>query len=104
MRVLIALSAVAAAVLVAASPGAAGPTCSDVAALGIDVHGQHIIRDYVIGENGTLSAWPPSGGVVGRAVAGSGAAVHGGPSPDAHDPFAPGASFCTDSKSPGVHV
>lgn len=79
-----------------------GPTCSDT--LGIAVHGQHIVGDYVIG--GGLTEWPPKGGVVGGAVGGSGAAVPGGPGPGFHFPngFAPGASFCNDSNSPGVHL
>lgn len=78
------------------------PTCSDT--LGIAVHGQHIVGGYVIG--GGLTEWPPKGGVVGDAVGGSGAAVPGGPGPGFHFPngFAPGASFCNDSNSPGVHL
>ena len=80
---------------------AAEPTCSGT--LGIVVHGQHVVGDYVIG--GGVS-WPPDSGVVGAAVAGSGAAVPGGPGPGFHFPngFAPGASFCLDqSQSPGNH-
>ena len=79
------------------------PTCADVGGLGIEVHGQHVVRDYVMG--GGLESWPPKG-QVGAAVGGSGAAVPGGPGPGFHFPngFAPGASFCTDSNSPGLHV
>lgn len=91
--------------LLAASPvSAKGPTCADVAALGIVVHGQHVVRDYVTG--GQLSGWPPAGGI-GPAVAGSGAALPGGPGPGFHFPngFAPGASFCIgQSNAPGFHV
>jgi hypothetical protein len=78
------------------------PTCVDFAPLGIVVHGQHVVRDYVTG--GALPSWPARGGV-GQYVAGQGAAVPGGPGPGFHFPndFAPGASFCTDSKSPGQH-
>jgi hypothetical protein len=78
-----------------------GPTCS--ATLGIEVHGQHIVGDYVIG-GGT--SWPPSHGVVGDAVGGAGAEVPGGPGPGFHFPngFAPGASFCNGSSSPGIHL
>jgi hypothetical protein len=87
-------------------PGAsaAGPTCSDVAFLGIEVHSQHIIRDYVTG--GALAGWPPEPGEVGQAIAGSGAVVRGGPGPGFHFPngFAPGASFClSQANSPGSH-
>ena len=80
------------------------PTCVDFDALGIVVHGQHVVRDYVTG--GALPEWPPKGGV-GAYVAGSGAAVPGGPGPGFHFPngFAPGASFClSNSSSPGFHV
>jgi hypothetical protein len=83
---------------------AAGPTCSDFEALAIEVHGQHVIRDYVSG--GALGQeWPPRG--VGSLIAGSGAALPGGPGPGFHFPngFAPGASFClSQSHSPGFHV
>jgi len=80
------------------------PTCSDVDFLGIGVHGQHVVRDYVMG--GGLDSWPPQGGAVGEAAGGRGAAVPGGPGPGFHFPngVAPGASFCTDSNSPGAHL
>lgn len=92
-------------VLSAAIPAAVAahdPTCSGT--LGIDVHGQHVVGDYVMG--GGLGSWPPAGGVVGDAVGGNGAAVPGGPGPGFHFPnaFAPGASFCNDSNSPGTHL
>jgi hypothetical protein len=82
------------------------PTCSDV--LDIDVHGHHVVADYVTGiGHDTMTSWPPSGRQVGAAVkANRGAATPGGPGPGFHFPngFAPGASFCTDSNSPGWHV
>ena len=88
--------------LVAGSTAAgAGPTCSST--LGIEVHGQHIVGDYVTG--GHLDTWPPSG-EVGKAIAGSGADTPGGPGPGFHFPngVAPGASFCLQqSRSPGLH-
>lgn len=102
-RLLISTAASAALALAAIGPAAARePTCADFGALGIVVHGQHIVRDYVT--DGQLEGWPASGGV-GQYVAGEGAAVPGGPGPGFHFPnnFAPGASFCTDSKSPGQH-
>lgn len=102
------LRAAAAALLLVGAIGVApvaaagSPTCSDLAFLGIEVHGQHVVRDYVMG--GELTEWPPKGGVVGAATAG-GAALPGGPGPAFHFVIgvAPGASFCTDSNSPGVH-
>lgn len=101
---ILAASFAAIAVGAAAMPaGAAGqPTCSDT--LGIAVHGQHVIADYVSALHGDL-AWPPAG-VVGEAVAGEGADVPGGPGPGFHFDFgfAAGASFCTDSQSPGIHL
>lgn len=87
-----------------ASPGAAAPTCSDV--LDIDVHGHHVVADYVMGTGHGDTSWPPSG-AVGQAVGGRGASVPGGPGPGFHFPngFAPGASFCnTQSQSAGWHA
>ena len=103
-RLISAVSAGALALAVVAGPAAAGePTCSDT--LAIANHGQHIVGDYVSGiGHGTLD-WPPSGWDVGQTIAGSGAVVAGGPGPGFHFPegIAPGASFCTDSSSPGLH-
>ena len=100
-----AILAVAALALTASAAAAKGsPTCADFEALGITVHGQHVVRDYVSG--GALGQeWPPRG--VGSLIAGSGAVVPGGPGPGFHFPngFAPGASFClSQSNSPGFHV
>jgi len=95
----------AAIAMMVAPAGAARPTCSGT--LGIAVHGQHIVGDYVTGVGAGALGWPPSGGVVGQTVAGSGAAIPGGPGPGFHFPngFAPGASFCLDqSQSPGTHL
>lgn len=87
-----------------ASAGKDGPTCSTIAELGVDVHGQHIVRDYVMGHEGADSDWPYSGTVGSAVGANRGAAIPGGPRPTLHFPFAPGASFCTDSNSPGDHL
>lgn len=87
-----------------ALPASAHATCSDFDALGVEVHGHHVVRDYVAGED---LDWPPSGGAVGAAVAGTGAEVPGGPGPGFHfiHGFAPGASFCNaQAQSPGWHV
>jgi hypothetical protein len=100
----------AASALVSTMGGSAGaaphePTCSTT--LGITVHGQHVVGDYVTGLGHETLAWPPPAGVVGAAVAANGgAAVPGGPGPGFHFPndFAPGASFCTGSRSPGRHL
>jgi hypothetical protein len=105
-RVIIAgaLALLSSAALVAPS-AADGPTCSDFGPLAVQVHGQHVVRDYVSG--GQVSAWPPPGGAVGAAVRGVGAALPGGPGPGFHFPngFAPGASFCIpQSESPGFHA
>lgn len=93
-----------AAAFAAPSPAlAATPTCSDV--LGIVVHGQHVVGDYVTGTGHQNLAWPPAG-MVGAAVRGTGAAVPGGPGPGFHFPhIAPGASFCiVQARTPGFHV
>lgn len=93
-------------VLVLAPGGqAAGePTCSEV--LGIAVHGQHIVGDYVTGIGHDGLGWPPNG-QVGQTIAGEGPAIVGGPGPGFHflNGFAPGASFCnSQSQAPGFHV
>ena len=69
------------------------PTCSDT--LGIEVHAQHIVGDYVTGIGRDTLGWPPNG-QVGDTIGGSGAVVRGGPGPAFHfvEGFAPGASFC----------
>ncbi len=79
-----------------------GPTCSDE--LGYDVHGQHIINDYLVGPEATVD-WPPNDASIGDYLAGTGPAVVGAPGPGFHFPngVSPGASFCTDSQSPGFH-
>ena len=103
-RLLTSAAAAAALALAIVGPAAAHePTCVDFGALGIVVHGQHVVRDYVIGA--AVSGWPIAGGA-GQYVAGVGAAVPGGPGPGFHFPngFAPGASFCNEqSRSPGAH-
>lgn len=88
-----------------AGAAATGPTCSDT--LDIEVHGQHIVADYVTAIGHMNLDWPPSGGVVGQTVSSNGGvAIRGGPGPGFHFPngFAPGASFCNDSNSPGTHL
>ncbi len=95
---------VAAALLVPSGAQAGEPTCSGT--LGIAIHGQHVVGDYVSGIGHEALGWPPAGGTVGEAVAGSGAAIPGGPGPGFHFPngFSPGASFCLEqSQSPGSH-
>jgi hypothetical protein len=70
----------------------AGPTCSN-SGLNVDRHGDHVIRDYVIGEDGTGPEH-------------EGAEIPGGPGPGFHfvdeppGPFAPGASFCLTQAHP----
>jgi hypothetical protein len=103
-RLLFSAAASAALAIALAAPVAAHePTCVDFGALGIVVHGQHVVRDYVIGD--AVSGWPIQGGA-GQYLAGQGAAVPGGPGPGFHflNGFAPGASFCNEqSQAPGAH-
>ncbi len=79
------------------------PTCHGVG--GIEVHGQHIVGDYVTGVGGIGGGleWPPKG-QVGQAIQenGGGVAVRGGPGPGFHFPegHAPGASFCLEQAHP----
>lgn len=82
-------------------------TCHDALGSGIEVHGQHIVGDYVTGLGGIFGDglnWPPRG-QVGAAVQanGGGAAMPGGPGPGFHftiDGLAPGASFCNEQAHP----
>ena len=104
VRVVVAAAAITTAALVGPAAATPAPTCSGT--LGIAVHGQHIVGDYVTGIGRANLDWPPTGGVVGSAVAGSGAVIPGGPGPGFHfiEGFAPGASFClSQSQSFGFH-
>lgn len=103
-RVLVALPVTGLVLTTGALPAAAAPTCSEVDFLDVEVHGHHVVRDYV---TGGVSEWPPPGGSVGAAIGGTGAVLPGGPGPGFHFPngVAPGASFCNgQSQSPGFHV
>ncbi len=103
-RILVAGALTLSALVAPAAVSAGEPTCSDT--LGITVHGQHIVGMYVVDmEQLFLPYWPPKGGV-GQYIAGEGASLPGGPGPGFHFPngFAPGASFCNDSNSPGAHL
>ena len=87
--------------------GPDGPTCVSTIdfVFGDDVanHGQHIVGDYAHGGGRNALGWPPSSGSNAR----GGAALPGGPAAGEGGHFdggaAPGASFCTDSESPGAH-
>ena len=106
MRRLIGSLALGGALLVATIPVVAasdGSTCSDLFGY---PHGYHIVADYVTGVGSEFLGgpgidWPPSG-----LNAAGGAALPGGPGPNFHFEIgvAPGASFCTGSSSPGVHL
>lgn len=92
LSIIVAL-AMAMSVMAASIALAHGPTCSDFDALDVEVHGQHVTRDYVRAEGATNAK--------------GGAVLPGGPGPGFHFPngFAPGASFCNpNSQSPGFHV
>lgn len=108
MRRALMIATVSATVLVGTADlasAAHSPTCSEV--LDIAVHGQHVVADYVTDIGHGSSGWPMAGGTVGTAVkANGGAALPGGPGPAFHFArgIAPGASFCTASNSPGVHL
>ena len=98
------LVALAAAVFASPAFAQGDPTCSE---LGIAVHGQHIVGDYVTGLGAVfppheLDFWPPAG-VVGAAVKeNGGAAIPGGPGPGFHfgEGLPPGASFCVEQAHP----
>jgi hypothetical protein len=84
---------------------AAEPTCTEQ--LGTQTHGEHVLYDYIIGVGRDSDvSWPPSGGIVGHVLLEAGGAlVPGAPGPvHMSKGFAPGASFCTGSSSPGTHL
>lgn len=104
MRRIIGTLALGGALLLATAPAVAAHDATCSGSIGTQVHGQHVLGLYVVGGQLALDSWPPTGGV-GQYIAGEGAALPGGPGPAFHflNGFAPGASFCTDSKSPGAH-
>lgn len=91
--------------LLAPTAASATPTCTEQ--LGTATHGEHVLYDYIIGVGRDSDVpWPPSGGLVGEILSESGGAlVPGAPGPvHMSKGFAPGASFCTASSSPGTHL
>jgi hypothetical protein len=100
--------ALAAAAFVLPATGASAhdePTCADVFGSGIEVHGQHVVGDYVTDLGAVLGndlQWPPKG-QVGENIGGNGGAVNpGGAGPGLHFllGLAPGASFCVEQAHP----
>ena len=95
----------AAIALPAAGAGAHEATCEDVFGSGIEVHGQHVVGDYVTDLGAVLGddlEWPPAG-QVGQNIGGEGGAVNpGGAGPGLHFliGLAPGASFCVENAHP----
>ncbi|MEO6398783.1 MAG: hypothetical protein ABIP13_09985 [Tepidiformaceae bacterium] len=86
----IAVTSMALPVSGALAHGGDNSTCSDLAFLGVHVHGDHVIRDYVKGPDGTVGH-------------GQGAYLPGGPGPGFHftiEGLAPGASFCNSQAHP----
>lgn len=105
MRRLIGIAAASAVLSIALAGPAAAHEANCSGSIGSEVHGQHVLGLYVVGSGLNLGTWPPTGGV-GQYIAGTGAALPGGPGPTFHMAmgFAPGASFCnTQSNSPGAH-
>jgi hypothetical protein len=103
-RPALAVSGVLAVAALTAAPAGATPTCA--VELGVAVHGQHVVGDYVTGLGRDTLTWPPAGAVGGAVSGNGGVTVAGGPGPGFHFPngVAPGASFCNDqARSPGVH-
>ncbi len=104
----IAAAAMAAATAVPAGGALAhdSATCNDALGSGIEVHGQHIVGDYVTGLGGIFGdglSWPPAGQVGEAVQANGGAVMPGGPGPGFHftiEGLAPGASFCNPQAHP----
>ncbi len=112
MRRMFTVLALAAAMLLATASVALaekpdGPRCSGgVDSLGITTdwanHAQHVIGNYLLGEEiGVDVGWPVGPGTIGEALRGVGPAAPGAPGSLDHRtaPFSPGASFC-DSVQP----
>lgn len=105
-----ALAATAATILLPAAVATAegSPTCQDT--IGTEVHGQHIIGDYVTGLGAVFPpnelTWPPNGQVGPAMQENQGAVLPGGPGPSFHflEGLAPGASFCTGAHPNGFEV
>ena len=100
MRKLAILLSLVGLVLALALPvSAKGPTCAGMLG-GLEVHGHHIVADYVTGVGHVNMAWPPAGEVNAR----GGAVLPGGPGPGFHFPggHPPGASFCLEQANSGV--
>ena len=99
--VLVAVGALVAA-FSAAPVANAEPTCGGLG--GIEVHGQHIVGDYVTGLGGIGGGigWPPAGEVGSAVSENGGVVVRGGPGPGFHfaEGFDPGASFCVEQAHP----
>jgi hypothetical protein len=83
------------------------PTCQGVG--GIEVHGQHIVGDYVTGLGAVFPPqeleWPPNGQVGPAMQENHGAVMPGGPGPAFHfiENLAPGASFCHEGHTEPPH-
>ena len=91
VAVAVALAMIVAIVLYSTATAQAA-RCTDFAG-GWNNHGQHVIGNYVLGEDiGTDIGWPPTD--VGQAIGGSGAAAPGAPGSEGHRAIGPGASFC----------
>lgn len=95
LRVLVLGTALAVLMAMSLAVQAAPTKATCVELIGV-IHGHHVVRDYVVG--GALD-WPPAGQV----DASGGAAHPGGPvRTHLEADVPPGASFCTDSNSPGT--
>lgn len=103
-KILIAAIVATVSAAVPVSAAAAEPTCT--AQLETETHGEHVLYDYVAGVGHDSDvAWPPSGTVGDILRDEQGALLPGAPG-QGHmsNGFAPGASFCTGSSSPGTHL
>jgi hypothetical protein len=104
--VLAATAVLGAALTAAPASGHGDATCHDALGSGIEVHGQHIVGDYVTGLGGIFGdglQWPPAGQVGEAVKANGGAVTPGGPGPGFHftiPGLAPGASFCNEQAHP----
>jgi hypothetical protein len=101
---LVALTLALGVALTSGTGASAEPTCAGVFGSDLQVHGQHIVGDYVTGVGGLSGelSWPPAGEVGTAVHANGGAVLPGGPGPAFHFPNGapPGASFCLEQAHP----
>ena len=107
MRRVVVAAVIAAMLVLGLAPAAmAGePTCAGLGETGWENHGTHIIEQYIIDGDFDALTGNPSDELGGGQVDSTKVVANAGKAGKGHlaAGVAPGASFCTDSESPGAH-